>query len=63
MLNIQTNEIFPGSGQLREYFGGFSKTAGRHQVSLVADYLELSGVKRETLTLTYIFDLRTGSSK
>ncbi len=63
VLNIQTNEIFPGSGQLHEYFGGFSKTAGRHQVSLVADYLELSGVKRETLTLTYILDLRTGSAK
>lgn len=63
VLNIQTNEILPGSGKLHEYYGGFSKTAGRHQVSLVADYLELSGVKRETLTLTYIFDLRSGSSK
>jgi hypothetical protein len=63
VVNIETNEILPGIGQLHEYFGGFSKTAGRHQVSLVADYLELSGIRRETLTLTYIFDLRSGGSK
>jgi hypothetical protein len=63
VLNIENNEILPGIGQLHEYYGGISKTAGRHQVTLVADYLELSGVKRETLTLTYIFDLRSGASK
>jgi hypothetical protein len=59
VINLETELVEPGVGQLHEWFGGLSKTAGRHTVTLVADYLELSGSKRETLTLTYIVDLRS----
>jgi hypothetical protein len=60
VINLETELIEPGIGVLHEWFGGLSKTSGRHTVTLVADYLQLSGAKRETLTLTYIVDLRSG---
>jgi hypothetical protein len=63
VINLETNLIEPGSGELHEWYGGVSKTVGRHTVTLVGDYLELSGFKRETVTLTYMFDLRTGNGK
>ena len=56
VVNLQTGIAQPGS-TLKEVFVGASKTVARSQLTLVADYLELAGVKRETLTLTYIFDL------
>ena len=43
--------------RLREGYLGFSKplSHGRSELTLVADYLDLSGSKRATLTLSYVF--------
>ena len=69
MLDEAVEESFPASdppepaqpgSTLREVFVGASKTLARSEVTLVADHLELAGIKRETLTLTYIFDLGAG---
>jgi hypothetical protein len=59
VVNLQTGIAQPGS-TLREVFVGASKTLARSEVTLVADHLELAGIKRETLTLTYIFDFGAG---
>lgn len=57
VFNLQTAVIEPGSGRLREGFFGVSKSFGRADLSVVADYVNLSGTRRATLTVTYIFDL------
>jgi hypothetical protein len=31
----------------------------RHDVTLIADYLDLSGSKKATLTLNYVFHIQT----
>jgi len=56
VVNLQTGVAQPGS-TLKEVFIGASKTMARSQVTVVADHLVLAGIKRETLTLTYIYDL------
>lgn len=60
VVNLQTGIAQPGS-TMKEAFVGASKTLGRSEVTLVADHLVLAGIKRETLTLSYIFDLRASA--
>lgn len=56
VLNLQSGIVSPGS-RLKEGYVGLSKPLARFrsELTLVADYLELSGVKRATLTLAYVF--------
>ena len=64
VFNLQTGAIVPNSGKLKEGFVGTSKSFGRSDVSFIADYLDISGTRRVTLTVNYIFDLRaTGPSR
>jgi hypothetical protein len=57
ILNLQNGIVSPGH-LLREEYVGASKTfARRTDVTLTADYLDLSGIKRATLTLSCIFRL------
>lgn len=65
ILNIQSEIIVPGR-QLREGYVGMSKTLPRlrSDVTLVADYLDLAGIKRASLTLNYIFHVGgTGTAR
>jgi hypothetical protein len=57
VFNLQTNLIEPGSGRLKEAFIGAGKSFGRADLTVVADYLDLSGTRRATLTVNYIFDM------
>ena len=57
MFNLTTDVIEPGSGRLKEVFLGASKSLARSDLTVVADYLDLSGTRRVTLTVNYIFDL------
>jgi hypothetical protein len=59
VLNLTTGLFQPGS-TLREEFLGISKTVGHGDMTLVADYVDLAGSKKATLTLNYILDLGTG---
>ncbi|HEY6451634.1 MAG TPA: hypothetical protein VIX87_03460 [Steroidobacteraceae bacterium] len=56
ILNLQSGLVAPGR-QLKEGYVGISKPLrhSRSELTLVADYLELAGVKRATLTLSYVF--------
>jgi hypothetical protein len=56
VFNLQTGLIQPG-GKLREVFVGAAKAFARSDLTVVADYLDLAGTKRTTLTLNYLFDL------
>jgi hypothetical protein len=60
ILNLQTGIVAPGH-TLREGYLGVSKSFAhaRHDVSLIADYLDLSGSKKATLTLSYIFHVQS----
>jgi hypothetical protein len=60
VFNLQTNVIEPGSGRLKEAFLGAAKSLARSEVTVVADYLDLSGTRRATLTVNYIFDMGAG---
>jgi hypothetical protein len=57
VLNLTTGLFQPGS-TLREEFLGISRSVGHGDLSLVADYVDLGGSKKATLTLSYIVDLR-----
>lgn len=54
-LDLATGQV-PVQHQLREGYVGLSKPLPRlrSEVTLVADYLDLSGIKKASLTLTYI---------
>jgi hypothetical protein len=56
VLNLQTGIVSPGR-TLKEGYVGVSKPLShlRSELTLVADYLDLSGSKRATVTLNYIF--------
>jgi hypothetical protein len=56
VLNLQTGIVLPGR-QLKEGYIGISKPLPRlrSELTLVGDYLDLSGVKRATVTLNYVF--------
>jgi len=59
ILNIEGDIVAPGH-TLREGYLGLSKSFAhaRHDVSLIADYIDLSGSKKATLTLSYIFHVQ-----
>ena len=58
ILNLETGIVLAPAHLLREEYIGASKTfARRTDVTLTADYLDLSGIKRATLTLSCIFRL------
>jgi len=64
VFNLQSDLIEPGSGRLKEVFLGAGKSFARSDLTVVADYLDISGTRRVTLTVNYIFDLRaTGPSR
>jgi hypothetical protein len=56
VVNLQTGIVIPGN-QLKEGYIGVSKPLPRFrgELVLVGDYLDLSGIKRATVTLSYIF--------
>jgi hypothetical protein len=56
VLNLETGLVQPGK-RGNEGFVGFSKSLSRSKLTVVVDYLELTGIRRTTLTLSYIFDL------
>lgn len=49
--------------QLREAFVGLSKAYSRVELALLGDYLDLSGGKRVTVTLSCTFHARSGAPK
>ena len=51
VFNLTTDVIEPGSGRLKEVFLGASKSLARSDLTVVADYLDLSGTRRVTLTV------------
>jgi hypothetical protein len=59
ILNILGQLIAPGH-TLREGYMGVSHSFAhsRHDVTLIADYLDLSGSKKATLTLNYVFHVQ-----
>lgn len=57
VLNLTTGLFQPGS-KFREEFLGIAKSVGHGDFTLVADYVDLGGSKKATLTLSYILDLR-----
>jgi hypothetical protein len=59
VLNIEGDIVARGH-TLREGYMGVSRSFAqtRHEVSLIADYADLSGSKKATLTLSYIFHVQ-----
>ena len=59
VLNIEGDIVARGH-TLREGYMGVSRSFAhsRHEVSLIADYADLSGSKKATLTLSYIFHIQ-----
>lgn len=59
VLNLEGQIIAPGH-TLREGYVGVSHSFGhaRHDVTLIVDYLDLSGSKKATLTLNYVFHVQ-----
>jgi len=59
LLNLEGQIIAPGH-TLREGYMGVSHSFShaRHDVTLIADYLDLSGSKKATLTLNYVFHVQ-----
>jgi hypothetical protein len=56
VFNLHTGLIQPG-GRLREVFAGATKPFAHSDLTVVADFLDLAGTKRTTLTLNYLFNL------
>lgn len=59
VVNLETGFVQPGK-RLNEGFVGVSKPLSRGKLTLVADYLDLAGIRRSTLTVSYIMDLGAG---
>jgi hypothetical protein len=57
VFNLQTGLVEPNSGRFEEAFFGASKSLAHSDLTVVADYVDLSGTRRVTLTVNYIFDL------
>ena len=59
ILNLEGQIIAPGH-TLREGYMGVSHSFAhaRHDLTLIADYLDLSGSKKATLTLNYVFHVQ-----
>jgi hypothetical protein len=62
VLNLETGVIQPGK-RLNEGFLGFGTPLSNGKLTVVADYLDLAGIRRATLTVSYIFDLGTGRQR
>lgn len=62
VVNLITGET-GAPPQLREGFVGVSRTYPRVELALLGDYLDLSGSKRVTITLTCTLHARSGASK
>ena len=58
LVNLTPGLSVP-DGSLRQIFGGVSKTLGRGDLLGVADYLDMGGSERVTLTISYTVPLRT----
>jgi len=56
VLNLETGVVQPGK-RLNEGFLGFATPLSSGKLTVVADYLDLAGIRRATLTVSYIFDL------
>jgi len=59
VVNLQPGLTVPDGSSVREIFGGVSKPIGRGELMGVADYLQLGGSERATLTIAYTIPLRT----
>jgi len=60
VVDLQTGVVLPGA-KMKEMFVGLSKPFARGEWQLVADYLDLEGIERVTLTLNCTFHLRERS--
>ena len=58
LVNLQPGLSVPDNS-LRQVFGGVSKPLGRGELLGVADYLDMGGSERATLTISYTIPLRT----
>ena len=63
VVNLQPGFPTPGGSSFRQVFGGLSKPLERGELLAVADYLELSGSERVTLTISYTIPLGRGSNR
>jgi hypothetical protein len=64
VVNEQITQLAPGHRLKEGYLGATKPLPGwRSEVSLVADYQDLAGIKRATLTLNYIFHVGHGKPK
>lgn len=61
VVNLQPGFPVLDASSLRQIFGGVSKPLARGELSAVADYLELGGSERATLTISYTIPLRAQS--
>jgi hypothetical protein len=59
VVNLQPGLTVPDGSSLRQIFAGVSKPLGRGELLGVADFLELGGSERATLTISYAIPLRT----
>jgi hypothetical protein len=64
VLDINIGLVVPGT-RLKEGYVGLAKPFphARGELTLVADYLDLSGSRRATLTLSYIFHVGRGGAR
>jgi hypothetical protein len=62
VLNLETGITTPGK-RLNEGFVGCATPLSNGKLTVVADYLDLAGFRRVTLTVSYIFDLGTGRQR
>jgi len=56
VVNLKTGVAQPGQ-TLKEVYIGASKSLAGAKLTLVADFLDLGGIKRTTLTANYIVEL------
>lgn len=61
VVNLQPGLSVPDNSNLRQVFGGVAKPLARGELLAVADYLELGGSERVTLTVSYTIPLRRES--
>jgi hypothetical protein len=59
VVNLQPGLPVPPNSSLRQIFGGVAKPLARGELLAVADFLELGGSERATVTVSYTIPLRT----
>jgi len=57
VVNLAPGLLVPDGSRLRQIFGGVSKRLERGELLAVADYLDLGGSERATLTISYSIPL------